>query len=183
MFDSNLDFKLVQVRKNKYRLSETYQQEFIFRFYRHNAKACIKYIVSIKSYEGGLLTLDYYPKINLTPKNNSLDSIQDLRYRMLTKQNSFGIIGGTIMEIMLYVKIHFDIDTWGFLAANLIYEKSNENNKRYQVYKEVLRRSFQNDYAVFGNRKNSAIFVIPTNREKEKKGIVKRYESIFAETN
>ncbi len=87
------------------------------------------------------------------------------------------------MEIMLYVKIHFEIDTWGFLAANLIYEKSNENNKRYQVYKEVLRRSFQNDYAVFGNRKNSAIFVIPTNREKEKKGIVKRYESIFAETN
>jgi hypothetical protein len=68
------------------------------------------------------------------------------------------------MEIMLYVKIHFEIDTWGFLAAILIYEKSNENNKRYQVYKEVLRRSFQNDYAVFGNRKNSAIFVIPTNR-------------------
>lgn len=183
MFDSSLDFKLVQVRKNKYAVLETYEREFIFRFYRHTTKCCIKYIASIKLYEKGLLTLDYYPKINLTPKRNSLDNIQDLRYRMLTKQNAFGSIGGTIMEIMLYIGTHFGMDIWGFLAANLIYEKSNENNRRYQVYKEILRRSFQNNYIVLGNRKNSAIFVIPTRKEKETREIVKRYESIFTETN
>ncbi len=183
MFDSNLSYELVQIRRNKFYIQESFHREFIFKFFRHNEKSFIKYIVSIKHYDNDLVTLDYYPKMNFTPKRNSLDNIQDLRYRMLTKQNSFGIIGGTIMEIMLDIKRYYGLNTWGFLAANLMHEKSNENNKRYQVYKEVLRRSFQNDYVVFGNRKNSAIFVLPSDRVKEQKVIVKRYESIFAETN
>lgn len=183
MFDSSLSFKLVQIRRNKHYFSESFNTEFVFKFHCHNVRGCIKYVVTIKSYEDGLLTLDYYPKINLTPKSSSLDNIQDLRYRMLTRQNSFGVIGGTIMEIMLYIKRYYQLDTWGFLAANLVYENSNENNRRYQVYKEVLRRSFQDVYSVFGNRKNSAIFVIPIARRKKQRAIVKRYESIFAETN
>lgn len=33
------------------------------------------------------------------------------------------------------------------------------------------------------NKKNSAIFVLPTEREKERIKIVEQYEKIFAETN
>lgn len=81
MFDSSLDFKLVQIRRNKYNFHESFIKEFIYKFYRHNSRCCIKYIVSIKEFPNGLLTLDYYPKLRLTPKINSIESIQDLRYR------------------------------------------------------------------------------------------------------
>lgn len=182
MFDSNLGFQLIQTRRNKYNLHESFIKELIYKFYSHNSRCCIKYIVSIKEYPDGLLTLDYYPKVKLTPKVNSRDSIQDLRFRMLTKQNSFGTVGGTILDIMVDVRLNFNIHTWGFVAANLPYETMNENNKRYKTYKEILRRSFK-EYAVFGNRKNSAIFVVPVEREKEHIKIVRSYEKIFAETN
>jgi len=176
-------FQLVQIKKNRYRYNESHLREFIFKFYRHNNKCCIKYVVSVKEYEHHLLTLDYYPKINLTPKMQSRDDIQDLRYRLLTKQNSFGYIGGTIMDIMILVQEISGSDTWGFLAANLVYENYNDNNKRYQVYTKVLSRSFLKDYTVFGNRKNSVKFVLPRSRENERTFIIKRYEGIFAETN
>lgn len=183
MFDSNLNFKLVQIRPNKFVGYESFNRELIYKFYAHNHRCCIKYIVSVKEYPNKLLTIDYYPKINLTPKINSVDTIQDLRYRMLTKQNSFGTIGGTILDIMVDVKHKIESDTWGFLSANLIQEISNENNKRYKTYKEILRRSFKSNYSVFGNRKNSAIFVLPLERENERIKIVENYEKIFAETN
>lgn len=97
--------------------------------------------------------MDYYPKISLTPRVYTLDTVQDLRYRMLTKQNSFGRIGGTLMDIMVMFQNRYNLRIWGFLAANLIHEDSNENNKRYRTYIEILRRSFQNNYNIFGNRK------------------------------
>lgn len=183
MFDSSLPYHLVQIRKNKFVTSETYIREYIFKFHLHNTKGCIKYIASIKEYPEGLLTMDYYPKISLTPKVYSLDSIQDLRYRMLTKQNSFGRIGGTLMDIMVMFQNRYNLRIWGFLAANLIQEDSNDNNKRYKTYSEILRRSFQDDYKVFGNQKNSVIFVIPKTLSKSTEGIIKRYEEVFAETN
>jgi hypothetical protein len=183
MFDQSLEFKLVQVRRNRYPQHESYLQEYIYRFYRHNEKCCIKYITSIKTYPAGLMTLDYYPKIDLTPKINSMDDIQDLRYRMLTKQNSFGKIGGTILDIMLEVTTKTGNNIWGFLAANLPGESDNANNKRYQVYREILRRTFVNEYKVFGNIENSAIFVIPREQEAKVEIIIERYEQIFAETN
>lgn len=183
MFDSSLLYKLIQVRRNKFITHETYLPEYIFKFYLHNNKGRIKYIVSVKEYAEGLLTMDYYPKISLTPRVYTLDTVQDLRYRMLTRQNSFGRIGGTLMDIMVMFQNRYNLRIWGFLAANLIHEDSNDNNKRYRTYIEILRRSFQNNYNIFGNQKNSAIFVIPSIFNKSTKDIVKRDENIFAETN
>ncbi len=183
MFDSSIPYKLVQIRPNKFVTNETYLREYIFKFFLHNHRGCIKYIVSVKEYPEGLLTMDYYPKISLTPRVYVLETVQDLRYRCLTKQNSFGKIGGTLMDIMVMFQNKYNLRIWGFLAANLIHETSNDNNKRYKTYSEILRRSFQNDYNVFGNQKNSVIFVIPNIFNKSTKDIVKRYEDIFAETN
>lgn len=183
MFDKSLEYRLVQIKRNRFHNLESYLQEYIFRFYRHNAKGRIKYIVSVKSYENGLLTLDYYPKINLTPKVNSMDDIQDLRYRMLTRQNSFGMIGGTILDIMVDISTRTGNDVWGFLAANLPNETANANNKRYRVYTEVLRRSFVHKFEVFGNKENSAIFVIPKAKVANLVTIIEQYEQIFSETN
>ena len=183
MFDQSLEYKLAQVRRNKYNIRETFTREYIYKFYCHNDRCCIKYVVSIKEYKGELLTLDYYPKINLTPKTSSPDNIQDLRYRMLTRQNSFGIIGGTILDIMQEIESKTGITIWGFLAASLITEIINENNKRYNVFKEVLSRTFRTRHRVFGNRDNSAIFVIPTDKIAERQRIIEDYEYIFSETN
>ena len=183
MFDQTLKYTLVQIRKNKSFTRETFIQEYIYKFYRHNSRACIKYIVSIKTYNEGLMTLDYYPKINLTPKQKSLDNIQDLRYRLLTKQYSFGIIGGTILEIMQSAQTNTNCNTWGFLAANLPEETTNANNRRYQVYKEILSRTFVQHYQVLGNKENSAIFVIPKLKLDQSERIIEQYEQIFSETN
>ncbi|WP_293742048.1 hypothetical protein [uncultured Pedobacter sp.] len=183
MFEQSLPFFHVQTRKNKYRNDESFQKEFIFRFYRRNHKGLIKYIVSAKQYDDRFLTLDYYPKINLTPKPSSGGTVQDLRYRMLTRQNAFGYIGGTIMEIMLAIQEQTQIYTWGFLAANLPNETTNVNNKRYVVYTEVLRRSFKNKQRVLGNKDKSAIFVLPIELLEDKESIIKEYERLFSETN
>lgn len=183
MFDQSLRYRLVQIRKNKYMNHETFSREHIYKFFRHNHRCCIKYIVSVKEYQSELLTLDYYPKVNLTPKNNSVDNIQDLRYRMLTRQNAFGIIGGTILDIMQEVQFTTGLHTWGFLSANLPTEVTNVNNKRYKVYKEVLSRTFRTKHGVFGNRDNSAIFVIPIDKVPERERIIKDHEYIFSETN
>jgi hypothetical protein len=182
MFNAPLPFKLVQIKLNKYSSVESYSDEMIFRFYRHE-KCCIKYIVSIKSYNHSLLTLDFYPKINLIPKQNLNNSSQNLRYRMLTRQNSFGYIGGTLLSIMHYVQQQTNIHTWGFLAANLPNELTNYNNKRFNVYKEVLRRTFIHHQTVYGNKDKSAIFVIPNNKLINKDLITINYEKIFSETN
>ncbi len=183
MFNDSVPYKLVQVRKNRYPEHETFEHEFIYRFYRHNERSCIKYVVSSKTYVGGLLTLDYYPKINLTPKVNSVDNIQDLRYRALTRQNSFGVIGGTLLDIMSEITVITGYQNWGFLAANLPNEIRNSNNKRYKVYRKILTRTFYERHNVYGSKKNSAIFVIKGMDDEDAKKIIKRYEEIFAETN
>lgn len=183
MFNNPLPFKLVQVKSNKYRSTESHSDEMVFRFYRHNEKCCIKYIVSVKNYDHLLLTLDFYPKINLSLKGYSSNSTQGLRYRMLTRQNSFGYIGGTILNIMHYVQEQTNIYTWGFLAANLPNELTNYNNKRFNIYKEILRRTFIHQQTVFGNKDKSAIFVIPNNQLINKDLIATNYEKIFSETN
>ena len=183
MFGEALNFKLVQVKRNKFNVLESYSHEYIFRFYRHNMKSCIKYIVSVKEYGGAFFTLDYYPKINLTPKKYSGESIQDLRYRMLTHQNSFGYIGGTILEIMQYLQENTGIKTWGFLAASLPDETTNYRNKRYRTYTTILGRTFIRYHAVFGNADKSAIFVIPNELVEIRDSIIKNYEQVFSETN
>ncbi len=184
MFSSPpLPYKLVQVRSNRFNNSESFLNEFIYKFHRHTERCCIKYIVSLKEYNEGLLTVDYYPKLNFTPRKLSLSSIQDLRYRHLTRQNSLGLIGGTILDIMVEVQDLTRKSTWGCLGASLPTEETNENTKRFRAYKNILSRSFQKKQKVFGETKHSAIFVIPVERLHEKELIVEMYEQIFSETN
>jgi hypothetical protein len=72
---------------------------------------------------------------------------------------------------------------WGFLAASLIGEKNNYNNKRYGVYTQVLSRTYFANYKVFGSNSNTAIFVIPNSLISSKDLIISSYEKIFSETN
>lgn len=142
MFDQPLDYILVHIKKNAYKTIESFNREFIFKFYRHNYKCCIKYIVSVKEYNSQYLTLDFYPKINLTPKKMSAHTLQDLRYRLLTRQNSFGHIGATMLRIIQDVQKRTKINTWGFLASNLPNEMTNYNNKRFRLIAKRYEQIF-----------------------------------------
>jgi hypothetical protein len=102
---------------------------------------------------------------------------------MLTKQNAWGHIGATILDIMLDVSQRTEDSSWGFLAANLPDEKINSNNKRFRIYTEVLRRTFTQKFDVYVNKRNSAIFVIPKGKAAERQDIIERYEHIFSEIN
>jgi hypothetical protein len=113
----------------------------------------------------------------------ALDSIFDLRYRMLTRQNSFGFIGATILEIITDIQRRTGIYTWGFLAASLPHETSNYSNKRFNVYLEILRRSFFRKQRIFVIKDFSAIFVIPHTKIRNVDLIFNDYEQIFSETN
>lgn len=182
MFNESLPYKLSQVKSNKLKI-ESFSEEYIFKFYRHNDRCSIKYLVSIKKYADAFLTLDFYPKVNLTPKPYALDLVRDLKYRRLTRQNSFGYIGGTILAIIQNMQQETGIATWGVLAANLPQELSNYNNKRYKIYKEILRRTITNQHTIIGDKNNSAIFIIPNNQLIFKNLILEKYEKIFSETN
>ena len=180
MFNTVLPYRLVQVKRNRFPLVESYLKEFIYTFYSQNRKACIKYVVSVKTYEGGLMTLDFYPKAGVA-KTNALN--QDIRYRLLTKQNAFGAIGGTILNIMDDMTARTGNTVWGFLAANLPDEMTNINNKRAKVYLEILRRTFTRKAQVFANKTNSTIFVVPSEIAGNIDNIMIQYEQIFTETN
>jgi hypothetical protein len=101
---------------------------------------------------------------------------------MLTKQNAWGQIGATILDIMLDVSQRTEDSSWGFLA-NLPDEKINSNNKRFRIYTEVLRRTFTQKFNVYVNKQNSAIFIIPKAKDAERQDIIERYEHIFSEIN
>lgn len=88
MFDKSLEYRLVQIRGNRFSGRESFIQEYIYRFYSHNVKGRLKYIATIKSYRNGLLTLDFYPKVNLTPKSEALNDVRDLFNVYVNKQNS-----------------------------------------------------------------------------------------------
>lgn len=81
---------------------------------------------------------------------------------------------------MLEVNVKTGNNIWGFLAANLPNETANANNRRYQVYTEVLSRTFVYDFVVFGNKENSAICVIPTDKAADIVNIIEQYEQIFS---
>ena len=94
-----------------------------------------------------------------------------------------GFIGATILEIISEMQVITKIYTWGFLAANLVIETNNYSNKRFNVYVEILRRTFNITHLIFGSKNNSAIFAIPIKQLINKELTAKRYEKIFSETN
>lgn len=101
---------------------------------------------------------------------------------MLTRQNSFGYIGGTLLKIMEFIQKRTGIHTWGFLAANPD-ETSNYNNKRFNVYKKVLGRIYIHAHTVLVDIVKSANFVIPNDLLQYKGLIISNYEQVFSETN
>lgn len=74
MFDESLPYKQIQVRLNKLEI-ESFSEEYIFKFYRHNQKCCTKYLVSIKKYEGAFFII---PNNQLIFKNLIIEKYEKI---------------------------------------------------------------------------------------------------------
>lgn len=165
------EYKYRQSNKNLNR-KETYLKEHIYVFFLRSEYNRSKYVVTIKEYANGLLTIDFYRKVSTSNK-----------FRILSNEFKFGHLGATILDIMRDIQERSKVNTFGILASNLLSEDKNENNKRFRVYVEVLRRKIDADkYQVLGSDTFSTIFVIPLGRKKEEKEIVISYGNIFKET-
>ena len=159
MFDpeSILLYRFVQRNGNRSQ-SESYAYEHIYCFLVKTEVGCSKYVVKIKEYPGGLLTVNFYRKIK-----------SDRRYKLLSGDFKFGRIGATILDIMKHVQSITGSNVYGIVAATLPTEENDNTNKRYSVYVKIFQRKVDGQrYKVFGTDVNSFIFIIPREEEKRK---------------
>lgn len=172
MFDSPINYRLAQKRSNKSK-TESFIHEYIYVFHVKNEKAGFKYIGKIKEYANNILTIEFYPKIQV-----------DDKYKLLTNQFKFGYIAATVLNLMAEIQKNIGVSCFGILSASLINEKDNIYNKRYSIYIEILRRKVNEMiYSVMGVEENSYIFILPNDRVFEIENIILQYEKIFKETN
>lgn len=174
MFDTTsiIKYRFVQRNSNKTNV-ESFLNEYIYCFLLKTQYRCSKYIVKVKEYKTGLLTVEFYRKVK-----------SDKRYKLLSNDFKFGRVGVTILDIMREVQTKTGHNTYGLVAATLLEEASDDSNKRFNVYVEILRRKVDSGkYKVFGTRENSFIFVVPISRIEEKENIFLDYGKIFEETN
>lgn len=171
MFDDALKLRLAQIKKNKSK-KESYMRQYIYVFHCKDRLGCVKYIATVKEYEGDLLTIEFYPKVHALEK-----------YKILTFQYRFPSVGATVLKIMRDVQWQIGICSFGILAASLIDERDNDANKRYITYINILtRKTDMAKYEVLGVPENSFIFVIPLYKLVNQDQIILRYEEIFKET-
>lgn len=172
--ESSLPYELVQIDGNKNRI-ESFIQKYIYKFFVvDRLRNRLKYIAIVKTYPDSMHTIEYYPKV----RSNS-------KYRMLTNQFKFGPIGVTILNI---IGEHIETNeqaSFGAIASSLLTETTNFNNRRLQLYKEILDRKIRKrKYNIFVQEENSHIFVIPSAIDTvEQDKLKEAYGKILAETN
>ena len=180
MFDSKTNFTYVHCQRKKLDHPLAIEKH-IYKFFIQDYRGKMKYIVHIFLFENDLLRIDFYPKI-----------ASDQKYRLLTNQFKFGMIGGTVLDIMLDIQNKINCNTFGIIGAETISEeldfkrgnrKLNEPTRRFIVYKDILSRKLDpKKYTVFANSENSTIFVIPNNRISQKETIILEYGKIFEQS-
>jgi len=179
MFNSSVTFEYVYTQKRKLKAKSAIK-ELHYKFFVTKKLDCgnafmIKYIVNISVYANELLRVDFYPKIK-----------SDKKFMMLTEQFKFGVIGGTVFEIMKNAIYRTGCNTFGLLWAETLEEstqkKLKSGTKRFNVYKGILSLKMDPDkFEVRIDEENSLIFIIPNTRINQKNDIILNYGKIFKE--
>jgi len=106
MFDSKTNFTYVHCQRRK--LDNDFAiEKHIYKFFIQDQIGKMKYIVHLILFDNNLLKIDFYPKI-----------ASDQKYRLLTNQFKFGMIGGTVLDIMFDIQDRIGCDTFGLLGRN-----------------------------------------------------------------
>ncbi|MDJ0366288.1 hypothetical protein QMK33_14100 [Hymenobacter sp. H14-R3] len=174
MFNTVLPYRLVQRNRNSTMGRESWVFVDIYKFFMHTPSSRRKYLVEIHAYTNHLYTADFYAKVQNVN-----------RYRLRTNQQAAGKLGGTVLAILAEVLRHDPQACFGFIAAAMMNETSDESTKRFRLYKRMLELKINPlRFTVTTRPKNSTIFILPNGvaaNQLLKKQIIARYENIFRE--
>ena len=175
MFNTILPYRLVQRNRNHTDGRESWLFADIYKFFVHTPSSRRKYLVEVHAYADHLYTVDFYAKVNNVH-----------RYRLRTNQQAAGKLGGTVLAIMAGILRQDPQACFGFIAAALLAETSDENTKRFRLYTRMLELKINPlHYTITTKPSGSSIFVLPNPvaaNQRLKQGIIARYESIFRES-
>ena len=108
------------------------------------------------------------------------------RYRLRTKQGAAGQMGGTVLDVLARIIRHDPKACFGFIAAAMLNETSDDNTRRFQLYTKMLELKVDpTRYKVAALKKTSTIFVLPVALVAQPDAlqkIIDRYDCIFRET-
>lgn len=175
MFNTVLPYRLVQRNRNHTAGRESWLFADIYKFFIHTPSSRRKYLVEVHAYADHLYTVDFYAKVNDVN-----------RYRLRTNQHAAGKLGGTVLAIMAEVLRQDPQACFGFIAAAMLNEYSDENTKRFRLYTRMLELKINPmRHQITTKPESSSIFVLPVAvapNQAFKQQIIARYESIFRET-
>lgn len=101
----------------------------VFAFF---GKGNHRYIVDVEEYKNAFFAVKFYLKAHKNSKN---------KFSLMTGFGDEKRILGTCVQIMLVIQKRNPMASFGFVAANIINESDN-CNKRFRVYKEIMRAFF-----------------------------------------
>ncbi|WP_338874898.1 hypothetical protein WBJ53_04680 [Spirosoma sp. SC4-14] len=187
MFDSPLPFRFVQRNRNKLgdwrKQSDPekyYQYEYIYKFFVRNSNCRRKIIVQVKQYSDTLFKVDFYATTSNKERKIRNETISVYRY--LTKVGKANRVAGTILAIIVDMSKQFPDMTFGFQAATMFNENSDDDNRRYKAYLAMMQlvTGAQNSrWQAFGYSQNSYIFVLQKRFLEQKDKLIADYGRIF----
>lgn len=182
MFDKPLAFKFVQRNRNKSGLNG-YEFEYIYKFFVRNQHCRRKIIVEIRQYEENLFTVDFYA--TLASKEREVRNLNSSKYRYRTNVGNGHRIASTIFSILFEIRQKFPDMSFGFQAATMLDEDSDDANRRFGLYQKIM--SFvtgapNSIWTAFVYERNSYIFVIQSRHRERLPEILKGYGRIFGKT-
>lgn len=187
MFDKPLPFRFVQRNRNKFGdfdrqrdPEKSYSYEYVYKFFISNSMCRRKIIVQIKQYGDATFKVDFYATTSNKESKTRNESLS--AYRYLTKVGRANRVAGTILAIIGDMRKQFPDMNFGFQAATLLDEGTDDRNKRYQVYitmMQLVTGAHNSSWQAFGYAKNSYIFVLQKRFLNRKTEIIADYGHIF----
>lgn len=154
---------------------ESWSFEDIYKFFIHSPDSRRKYLVEVHAYADHLYTVDFYAKVQGVN-----------RYRLRTNQYAAGKLGATVLDVIARIIRADPRACFGFIAAAMLDETSDESTKRFKLYTRMLELKVDaRRHYITTKPEASSIFMLPkavAANQSLKQDIIERYESIFRET-
>ncbi len=147
MFDNGYKFSLVD-KKSHNNDDLLYTHYYTFRGKR-------RYILLAEEYVGSIFIVKFYPHSHrLSPH----------KYNVLLADYDAMHVIRTAIDVMLYIYKSSPFASFGFIAANSIFDDYKEtvyNNKRYRIYRQLMADFFPSDlFAHVANEMNGAYLLV-----------------------
>ena len=175
MFNTILPYRFVQRNRNFTGGRESWLFEDIYKFFIHSPDSRRKYLVEVHAYADHLYTVDFYAKVQGVN-----------RYRLRTNQYAAGKLGATVLDVIARIIRADPRACFGFIAAAMLDETSDESTKRFKLYTRMLELKINPQrHGIVTRPLTSSIFVFPHEMILQPvlaDSVIVRYENIFRET-